>query len=434
MAPAWYREHRDLIDNTVSLVGSAAVTSGLGFAFWWAAARLFEADAVGLASAAVSAMLLLSTLGVFGLDALLLSEIPRARATAGRLTSTAVVAAFLASALLGLAFAAVAPAFSDNLRAHFALTGAGLVFALGVGLTGATFVFDRAAVAFLRGGIQFRRNVWFSVLKLALLPAVWLAPTLMPRSDLAMVAVWTATTLVSFALVLPGAWRALGAPDLRPQWSLLARLRADALRHHLLNVAQHGPGLALPVLVVSLFPAATSAAFYVTWMLVTFFHVVPIHLTTVLHTVGAGDPERLAEKLRTTLKLSAVVAVVIVVGTALLAGPVLRLFGPDYEGAAADALRVLALTVVPVAVKVHYFALARIRGFTTRAALVGGLGGVAGLVAAGLGARYGTLEAMSAWLLGAMLLEAALLAPVVLRAARGAPSGPGSDQRSNSAA
>jgi O-antigen/teichoic acid export membrane protein len=132
---AWYRDHRDLIDNTVSLVGSAAVTSGLGFAFWWVAARLFDADAVGLASAAVSAMLLLSTLGVFGLDALMLSEIPRARATAGRLTSTAVIAAFVSSALLGLAFAAARRTFSENLRAHFALAGATAVFALGVGLT-----------------------------------------------------------------------------------------------------------------------------------------------------------------------------------------------------------------------------------------------------------------------------------------------------------
>jgi O-antigen/teichoic acid export membrane protein len=430
---AWYRDHRDLIDNTVSLVGSAAVTSGLGFAFWWVAARLFDADAVGLASAAVSAMLLLSTLGVFGLDALMLSEIPRARATAGRLTSTAVIAAFVSSALLGLAFAAAAPTFSENLRAHFALAGATAVFALGVGLTGATFVFDRASVAFLRGGIQFRRNVWFSVLKLALLPALWLVPTLSPRSDGAMVAVWTATTLISLALVLPGAWRALGAPDLRPEWPWLARLRGDALRHHMLNVAQHGPGLALPVLVVSLFPAATSAAFYVTWMLVTFAHVVPIHLTTVLHTVGAGDPARLAEKLRTTLKLSAVAAVVIVAALAVLAGPALRLFGPEYAAVAADALRVLGVTVVPVAVKVHYFALARIHGFTARAAWVGGLGGVAGLVAAGVGARYGTLEAMGAFLLGAMLVEAALLAPVVARAARAAPSAPGPDQRPNTA-
>jgi O-antigen/teichoic acid export membrane protein len=417
-ARRWYREHRDLVDNTVSLVGSAAVTSGLGFAFWWVAARLFAADAIGLASAAVSAMLLLSTLGVVGLDALLLSEIPRAREAAARLVSTAVVAAFGASALLGLAFAAVAPSFSANLAAFFAHPLASVGFALGVGLTGATFVFDRATVGFLRGGVQFRRNVWFSVLKLALLPALLPFAPLVARADQAIYGVWAATTLASLLLVLPAALKPLRPLDLRPHAPLLARLDADALRHHVLNVAQHGPGLALPVLVVSMFPAAVSAAFYVTWMLVTFAQVVPVHLTTVLHTVGARDPEQLAEKLRTTLRLSGVSAVAIALGLAVLATPALRLFGAEYADTAAGALRLLALTVFPMTVKVHYFALARVHGFTARAALVGGAGGLLELVAAGIGAWIGTLEAMSLGLLVAMSVEAALLAPTVWRAAR----------------
>jgi O-antigen/teichoic acid export membrane protein len=420
----WYDGHRDLVDNTVSLIGSAAVTSGLGFGFWWVAARLFAPEAIGLASAAVSAMLLLSTMGVVGLDALLLSEIPRARAGAGRLVSTAVATALAASALLGLAFAFIAPSFSPNLATFFAGPWTPLGFALGVGVTGATFVFDRATVGFLRGGIQFRRNVWFSVLKLALLPALLLWAPLVASADVAIYAVWAATTVVSLLLVLPAALRGTRLRDLTPRWGLLSRLRVDALRHHLLNVVQHGPGLAMPVLVVALFPAATSGAFYVTWMLITFAQVVPVHLTTVLHTVGVRDLVQLAEKVRTTLRLSLFAAVAIAVTFVALAEPVLRLFGEEYAATASMALRVLALTVFPMTVKVHFFALARIHGFTGRAAWIGGLFGVFELLAAAVGGgaggllSEGSLTSMSLFLLVAMLIESAALLPSVLRSAR----------------
>jgi hypothetical protein len=52
-----------LIINSSSLVGATFISSGLGFFFWWLAARRFSPEAVGLASAAISAMTLLATIG-----------------------------------------------------------------------------------------------------------------------------------------------------------------------------------------------------------------------------------------------------------------------------------------------------------------------------------------------------------------------------------
>ncbi|MFN2199238.1 MAG: hypothetical protein ACK2UW_24180, partial [Anaerolineales bacterium] len=55
--------NRVILSNAGTLVGTQAVTSGLGFIYWWVAARLFAVDAVGFASAAISAMMLLGNLG-----------------------------------------------------------------------------------------------------------------------------------------------------------------------------------------------------------------------------------------------------------------------------------------------------------------------------------------------------------------------------------
>ena len=98
---AVWQRHWDLLHNAGSLVATTLITSALGFAYWALAARLFSQEAVGYASAAVSAMTLLGTVGVLGLGTVLLGQLPR-RQERGGLVAAAVLAAAAGSAVLGL--------------------------------------------------------------------------------------------------------------------------------------------------------------------------------------------------------------------------------------------------------------------------------------------------------------------------------------------
>src|SRR5690242_19080604 len=75
----WVKANRSILVNAGSLVGSTAVTSILGFAYWWLAARFFLAEAVGIASASISAMILLGNASMLGLGTLLIGELPHHR-------------------------------------------------------------------------------------------------------------------------------------------------------------------------------------------------------------------------------------------------------------------------------------------------------------------------------------------------------------------
>ena len=68
---------RAILVNAGSLVGTTAVTAGLGFVYWLVAARVFPPGVVGLASALISAMSLLGFVGMLGLGSLLMGELPR---------------------------------------------------------------------------------------------------------------------------------------------------------------------------------------------------------------------------------------------------------------------------------------------------------------------------------------------------------------------
>ncbi len=139
-------QHRDVLTNAGSLVGTAGATALLGAVFWWLAARQFSQHSVGLAGAAVSAMTLLGFVATIGLGTALIGELPRHRGREHGLINAALLASAATGALLGAAFAMIAPLISsgfDPLRQSWIWV---LVFSFGVALTALTIVLDLALV------------------------------------------------------------------------------------------------------------------------------------------------------------------------------------------------------------------------------------------------------------------------------------------------
>lgn len=157
--------------NAGSIVGTTAVTSLLGFAYWWVAARLFTTEAIGLASAMISVMSLLGTISMLGLGTLLTGELTRQPGKEWALINAAIIVVGGAGVLAGVIFAFLAPYISPELDSIGSNILDIFIFALGVGFTGLTMVLDQALIGILRGGLQLGRNTMFAAIKLIALIA-----------------------------------------------------------------------------------------------------------------------------------------------------------------------------------------------------------------------------------------------------------------------
>lgn len=405
--------HRPVVAAASSLFGSTMITSFLGFAFWAVAARLYSVSDVGTASAGISAMQFLATVGVLGLGTLVIAEV-RQQARGSGLIAAAAIVATAASSLAAAVYVVVAPL----IHAHLGSLGAGavgpLLFVAGVGLTGFTIVLDQACIGLLRGGLQFWRNAVFAAVKLALLPVGLLIPTL--DGALAVYGVWLLGNLISLVTFQVQARRSGLHPQLRPHWSSLGALRGAALSHHWLNLSSSGPRLILPIIVTSILGPAQNAAFYAALLVVAFANIVPVHLSTALFSLARGDTESLARESRHTLRLSAVVSVVSAIGFLVASHLFLRIIGKDYV-IATPAMMLLGLTTLPLTVKAHYMAICRVRDKLNRCAAVITVGGLLELVLAGVGAEVGGLSGVALGYLIALVVEAVVLWPTVARAA-----------------
>jgi O-antigen/teichoic acid export membrane protein len=412
---AW-RRHSDLLSNAGSLVATTGVASALGFLYWALAARLFTQQAVGYGSAAISAMTLLGTIGMFGLGTVLIGELPR-RSTRADLVSAALLASGLGSMVLGLGFAVVAPSFSVRFGHISGTPGQAALFTAGVMVTGASLVFDQATIGLMRGGLQLSRNVTFAAAKLLALFAA--AIILHNQFGVGITVSWVAGIAVS--LVPVAIWlRLTGTPVLpRPDWGVLRGLGRAAIAHSWLNIAITVPWSLIPVLVTVVVSPSANAAFYIAWMLVNFLYIVPGALSTVLFAVAAADPQAVARKLRFTLRLSLLIGLPGMAALILGGHLALSIFGASYARAATLPLFLLTIGYLPAIPKIHYIAVCRAAGKIPRAAAVMTAAAAAEVTAVVLGGTFGGLNELSFALLVVYLVEGLLTAPAVFRAAMG---------------
>jgi O-antigen/teichoic acid export membrane protein len=414
----WLKTNSLILLNASSLVGASAVTGILGFVYWLAAARQFPEQSVGLASADVSAMLLLGTLSVLGLGTLMIGELPHHRGREFALMSTALLVAGLCGALTGAAFALLAPYVSADFQHLRANIGTVALFSLGVSLTTITIALDDALVGLLRGDLQFWRNSLFAVTKLALLYAAGL--WLFHQANVAIYTAWVSGIILSLIplllfLLRRRSWQ---GQQLRLDWNHLRTLAIPAVQHHLLNLILQAPTMAMPVLVTILLSSLANAAFYVSWMISNFVFTGTMALTRVLFAINPDDKAELARKIRLTLSLSLLVCVLGNLVLQIAGGPILTIFGSSYAQQATTSLRIIIIASLPSILKEHYTAICRMQSQMARAMLPAALGSLLELGFAALGAHQDGLNGLCLGWVVALVLEALYMSFPVYQAAR----------------
>lgn len=413
------RRDGDLLTSSGSLTASTLITSATGFLYWFVAARLFSPEAVGTASAAVSAMTLVGTLGMFGLGTMLIGELPRLPGDRWPLLSAAALTAGAIAAVGALIYLGLAWVAIPGLRT--ALPGPTMVVlvAAGIVLTAMALVVDDGLVGLASGPFQMLRNLYFAVAKLVLLGAAALLPATATGAPI--LASWLAGLLLSLLLLAQLLRRRGRLGSLRPALSMLRGRTGRALDYNLLNLSLYLPHITLPLVVTAVLGVRVTGAFYTAWMVYTVAVMLPGNLATALFAVATGQRAVLRAKLRTALAVALGVGVPATVLVAVAARPIMSLFGAEYADVATGALRILALSYLFAVFRQLVVGVVRVLDKVRLATVGAVLAGCLEIAAAAYGGAHGGLTTMVLWLVGVFALEALVTAPIVLWAATARP-------------
>lgn len=413
--PRTVRRHMDLLLNAGSLMATTAVTSLVGFAYWWLAARNASPEAVGQASAAVSAMTLIGTIGMFGLGTMLISELPTMTGRRWNMISACLLVSGVVSTVGGIVCVVVIHLAIPGLRDALGTPAATVLLIFGIAVNAVTLVLDEALVGLLAGPMQLMRNAYFAVIKLLLLGGLVLLPAEVSGGELLLT--WVAGAVLSVVLLSRALKRRGMVESVRPDLAMLRGAGRQAFDHNVLNLAAFLPRAAMPLVVTAVLSTSATAGFYTAWMVLSIVAMIPGNLAVSLFAVARGDRRALRSKVRVGLLICLGGGIPVAAVIAVAAHPIMSIFSAGYARSAGDALAILTLTYVPFVFQHFFLAIARVRGRVRGAGVFSIFAGLTELAAAWYGGAHGTLTTLVWWLFAVMAAETVLIAPTVLRVA-----------------
>ncbi len=360
VARAWIRQLLGipLYRNAFYLMLNSAIVAFTGFVFWATAARLYPAEGVGFASAAIAAMTLLALLATLGLDYGLVRFLPGRGEGAADVLDSCFTVGGLVAAVFSLVFVAGLNVWSPALlllQEHPVYFAGFVVFTVASTLM---MLVIRTFVAKRRAGFTLVQGVLFGVVRF--IPLVFLATYF---RTFGIFAAWGLTMLlaviVCMLLVLPRV-----QAGYRPRPAISRRAMGEVIRFSFANYAANlswaVPGLILPIMVVNRLGAEANAYFYVAWATASILFGIPMAASLSLFAEGSYGRQKLTRDSVRSLKLIFAALVPAVVLMVVLGDKLLLIFGTAYSESGIRLLQVLAASALPLGVNQVYFSIKRV--------------------------------------------------------------------------
>lgn len=341
-----------LYRNSFFLILAVGLIAVTGFVFWVLAARLYSAEEVGLAAAAIALAQLISTFSNLGFDMgsiKFVNEMDSIKVLRNSITVVLVVSFFAASAvvsqidLISKKTAAVL-AFPFNL--YFVL----LVVAMCI-----TGIMRQGAFVAIRD----TKNSFVQAISSTF--RIFVLPLLVFLGAVGVLLSFSLTPVISalVGLFLLGKAGYTFRPEI--DFQLVRRMFSYSFSNYISVVLEMLPGYVLPVMVVNILGAKENAYFYVAWAIANLLIMIPRSTSMSLFAECSHSWSDVKRKVLRAMKFIVVFVIPGIVFIYLGGRYLLCLFGKTYSENSLELLKVLVFAALPYSVNTVYAAVCRAR-------------------------------------------------------------------------
>lgn len=341
----WTLFNKDsLFRNSVYLMLSTGVMSGLGFVFWVITTRFYDSEEVGFATALISITVTISSWSLFGLNSALvryLTQSPQPNRVIN--TSLLIVTATTVGAsvlyLLGIDY--FSPAF-HMLRENLIYAALFILFMIAVSLNNLT---DSVFVAYRLSKYNLIVYTFFGLTKIAL-PLF-----LISLGAYGVFFSYSGAVIVSLALSI---YFMVKKFDYRPEVVIEKEFTRKASRFSLATYTAGFisglPGYLAPIFILNEFGAKDSAYFYMATTIANLLNIIPQAISQSLFAEGSFQERDFAAFVKKAVKYLSLFLLPAVVLIFALGKYVLLIFGAEYSQNSYHMLQILALMSLFLAV------------------------------------------------------------------------------------
>lgn len=391
--------HSDtLVRNSFYLMLSTGIMAVLGFVFWLISARIFSPEDIGIATTLISAMNLISYIGLLGFNSTLIRTLPTSKNRSTEMNTGLLLSTSAAIFIAGI-YILLVPVIAPTLSLVHENPWYALGFILMTAFASVNLLTESIFIAFRAAKYNlFIDGIVMSSIKLALpFGFVGLGAYGLFASSGAAAAV--ALVLSVFYLIKRFGYR----PKLSIDTSTLKGVIKYSFANYLANLLNIAPTLILPLIIINNLGAAAAGYYYLAFMVANLLYTVVYAVSQSLFAEGSYADRALRELMK---RSSLVIAGIMIPGAAVIyfgASMLLMVYGSNYAAEAAPLLQVFAIAGPLVAIYTIANVLLRITKQTWAIIIVNivymvSIGGLAQLWAG-----HGLIWIGYAWLVGHIL-------------------------------
>jgi len=348
-----------LYRNALYLMMDEVLNGLTGFAFWIAAAHLYEDGDVSIATATSNALFLLVFIATLGLDFALVRFLPNAGDKSNKMINTCLTVGGLMSLVVAAVFLAGLGFWADELvvvRDDPVFLLSFVVFTIACTLS--TLVM-RTYVAARRSDFALAKDTIHAVLKIAIIFFF------VSFAALGIFASWGVGLLVSLGIgllfFLPRIQKGY-RPSLAFDRKVLSQMVRFAGGNYVIALLWVVTPFVLPVMVLQMREEEGAAAWFsMAWAAASLLFAIASATSTSLFAEGSHDKQRLGVDTTKSLKLVFALLVPAIVLVLLIGDKILLLFPREYSQNGATLLRILAVSALPLSINYIYFGVKRVQ-------------------------------------------------------------------------
>jgi exosortase/archaeosortase family protein len=344
-----------LYRNSVYLMMSTLIMSILGFVFWMIGARLFTIEQVGLATTIISAMSLITSFSLLGLNTGLIRYLPTAENKDKKInTSFALVA--IITIMISSLFLIYIRTFSPKLVFVHDNIILAFVFIFFMVFSSFSSLIDSVFIAYRSTKFILLKNTIFSSLKILLLFAfVWLGAYGIFTSW--MISMIMGFLVVFIILIIKFNYK----PKFAFYDSIIKKIGKYSFGNYVAGFFGNLSTLILPLLILNKLGAENSAYYYIAMMIASLLFIIPSATSNSLFAEGSYNEKEIKIQIKKSIKIIALLLIPGILITIFLGKYILLLFGHEYSSEGFRFLQLLALSGIFMGINSIFGTLLRVK-------------------------------------------------------------------------
>lgn len=337
--------HQDsLYRNSIYLMLSTAVMAFFGFFFWIINARLYSAEAVGIATALISVMTLISNLSLLGLGNGLIRYLPNSETKNSQINTslTVVTCAAVIFSLLYLIFLEI---FSPKLLFIRENMIFAVLFIIFIASTSFGFILENVFIAYQSAHYVLIKNFILSIGKIVftiLLISFGAYGIFMSVGIATIVAI-----IISLYFVVSHFHNKI---QIQIDNISLKKMIRFSLGYYASVIISGLPSTIMPILIINSMGAKFSAYFYMDLMIANLLYIIPLATSQSLFAEGSYSELQLNEHIQKSVRMITLFLIPAMLAIIFLGRFILLAFGKQYSSDGIILLQLFAVSGIFISI------------------------------------------------------------------------------------